>query len=407
MDGETYDFSALANKFGVKEEVIESLYSYVNYPESFEFIISSTDNKDFWEKIDKLPVTISMHLHSIQIELPNMDKDFTPDCLSPELQKFWAANCINTKTTPLSSNCVAFSRIYPDDLDILFKRLHQWRREDDDYVHGDFRLSIRNFIYMCDAYSIDGYPWLFCDIDIIRKSYIEMYEMAQKIPSYYDHIATGINEKIIQFQYENKEVFVKDIALSEIDCSKMINFHIPSSVLDSISRILEESYELIKTSQKYPPIGPLDDWTISRTEGLVRQIGLPLHQRSAFDLTPQIFLARIGEDDESYPYEPNSITELLLSNAERQTMALPYSHCFSELPKNTMLPYVRSCLRRFIAKQLIQNGFSGASNTSLDVLTDVIHNDIKCIGRSAAAFSNDISDPLEAIDSAISAQMKR
>lgn len=394
------DFSSIATKFEVQEAVIQRLHELIPFQDSFDFTIAAEDEVDFWGRIDNLPVTITMELHSLQVGIPNTDKDFPQDSLSPYLQNFWAANCLNNNIVPTTNNSVAFSRIYSDDLVTLFDPFLNWKLVDDLYIYENYKFSVKNLIYMCDAYSANGFPWLFCDIDFLRTAYMQMHALSQTIPSKYSYLAEEIGTKITQLQYPSKESFSKDIIQCEMNTDDIDEFEVPEEMLSDISTILGKSNELIKLTQKVPPIGPIDDWTLSRTAALVGQMGLPLQQRSAFVLTPQILQARIGHDVES-PYEPNSITELLFSNAQGQTMPMPYAHTTSELPNGSNLPFIRSVLKRYVSKQLISLGYASSSDVALDILTDTIHYEIKCIGQHAATINSDSSNPLQTINNAL------
>jgi hypothetical protein len=131
-----------------------------------------------------------------------------------------------------------------------------------------------------------------------------------------------------------------------------------------------------------PEIGPMNEMIRSRSEALVQQMRLPLQQRSAFVLTPQVLQARMGLNPEA-PFAPLSIAELLFSNANGEPAPMPFASCQVELPATSSLPYCRAVFRKFAARILLEVGFSSTSDSVLDILADVVHEEVRRIAQTA------------------------
>jgi hypothetical protein len=111
---------------------------------------------------------------------------------------------------------------------------------------------------------------------------------------------------------------------------------------------------------------------------------LPLQQRSAFVLTPNVLQARAGQSPE-VSFEPFSMAELLFSNSNGEAAPMPFASCVAELPASSQLPFCRSAFRRFVARQLATYGFKSASEPVLDILADVMNDEVRKIAHAAMA----------------------
>jgi hypothetical protein len=158
---------------------------------------------------------------------------------------------------------------------------------------------------------------------------------------------------------------------------------VPEDVTEALSALVRKGKAVYDLPPEPPEIGPINDWIRTRSDALVRQMSLPLQQRSAFVLTPQVLQARMGQPVDA-PFEPFSIAELLFSNSSGEVAPMPFASCRVELPFASPVAYCRAVFRRFVARQLLALGYVEASDPVLDILADVVAHELKKVAQTAA-----------------------
>jgi hypothetical protein len=235
---------------------------------------------------------------------------------------------------------------------------------------------------MCDAFLFGGRPWVFCPIAQIRSMYLDFAKVVDQLDVRYDY--TEILSKMRLFAYDSTQSFVNAIkrwastgVLSQIaDVRLSIDTAPIASLLQTVVAVMHQN--------TFTP-SPLfnDEWTMTRASSLVSQLSLPLEKRLSYSLTPQILQARTGQSTDAV-FQRGSIAELLFSNSAGDVMPLPFASCRAELPAQGNVQFAHAAVRRFVAGQLMRGKFKRASESSLDVLTDVALFEIKAIAEAAA-----------------------
>ncbi|OHS94610.1 hypothetical protein TRFO_10983 [Tritrichomonas foetus] len=396
MDGEN-DFSLIAQRLDVKEEVIEYLSSILPFKDSFDLIVSALNTDHFWALVDSIPRHYAMKCHAKEIEIPTTSKDFPNDFVSPSIQNFWAANCVMQGKPPTTINSRAISRIHPNQLRTLLDPESGWEADSDSQRISwqEMNFDINQMCDVCNSYISNGLPWLFLEIHELRIAYSQVYKLLYDVDPKFIYKKRQIENKLKNIMFSSSEQLKNE--LGGFLNYEVQEFSIPPDFCEQLNSLLINASEIIREETLPPTLPPIDEWTRTRTEALVNQMSLPLQQRSAFSLTPQIFQARMGQISEN-PFEPNSLTELLFSTPNGEVATMPFSNCKTELPVQSHIPYCKSVLRRFIARRLIKNGFEVSSEPCVEILSDVLTNELKTIaqhaGRIARGVNVDDSDVL-------------
>jgi hypothetical protein len=171
-------------------------------------------------------------------------------------------------------------------------------------------------------------------------------------------------------------------AVGEADELNLPQFELPPAVVGALSALVTRSKSVFRQPPRAPEIGPVNDWIRSRSQALVRQMALPLNQRSAFVLTPRALRARMGRSPAA-AFEPFSIAELLFSDSNGEVAPMPFASCGVDLTAESPSTYCIAVFRRFAAQRLLTFGYEAASDVVLDILADVVRQEVKRIARSA------------------------
>jgi hypothetical protein len=375
------DLDAISESFCVKTEVIEILFNFLPFRDMFDQITSATTCEEFWDFIDSLPRHISMRIHACQARLETTSKDFPAETLSPVLELFWAANLLSQNKTPTTINARAITQVYPEHICKFLTELGHWEQvSESEWRFGEVIFSMNSLVLMCDTFLSNGRTWIFCDIPDLRISYFIFAEQIRSLGDQFAYLKARTLNKLRCFGYFSSDQMLDDI--KDAGTLEIPRFEMPSEVSAALSALMKKSMTVWSLPPKSPEIGPINDWVRTRSEALVIQMALPLQQRSAFILTPQVLQARMGQNPEA-PFEPFSITELLFSNSDGEAAPMPYSSCKVELPSGSPIKYCRSVFRRFVARQLLAFGYEVASDPVLDILADVVGNEVKKIAQTA------------------------
>lgn len=428
MDDEI-DFSAIAENLNVKESVIDHLSTILPFKDSFDFLVSANSNDFFWSLVDLLPRHHAMHLHSIDIEIPTSSKDFPKDFISPSIQTFWASNCISQGKSPTTINNRSISRVYSSGLRYLLKENECWSIEEDSQraiweKDTAFNFDVSLLCNVCNSFISNGLPWLFLEISDLRSTYNQIYQYL-----------TTIEDRNILYRVKPIENKLKSLSFASTDEIKealgdlqpefeIVEFQVPPELLDDLRTLMHLSKECTmeqkidfhrqslsesnndgftnendaslqkKNLGSCPPaMPPIDEWTRTRTEALVSQMSLPLQQRNAFQMTPSIFSARMGqicsnEDGKNdSPFEPLSLSELLFSDSNGNVAPMPYLSCKVELPSQSYTLFCKSALKRFVARKMLKNGYESTSDACLEILVDMLTNELKKIAQNSSRIS--------------------
>lgn len=436
---EEINFSTIAENLNVKESVIDYLSTILPFKDSFDFLVTADCNDFFWDLIDLLPRHHAMHLHSLDIEIPTDSKDFPKDFITPTIQSFWASNCISQGKSPTTINSRSISRIYPSGLRHLLKEDECWSIEEDSQravweKDANFNFDIDLLCNVCNSFISNGLPWLFLEIEDLRSTYNQIYQYL-----------CSIDDRNLMFKVNSVENKLKALSFSSTEEIRdelgemqpefeIIEFQIPPELIDGVKTLMLRSKECImeqkidQTRQPYndnnndvfandnemnvqrkgldpcpPTIPPIDEWTRTRTDALVSQMTLPLQQRSAFQMTPSIFSARMGQvfssngDKSESPFEPLSLSELLFSDASGNVAPMPYLSCKVELPSKSYTLFCKSALKRFVARKMLKNGYESTSDSCLEILVDMLTNELKKIAQNSSRISkcanqNEVND---------------
>lgn len=423
---EEIDFSVIAEKLKVKESVIDHLSTILPFKDSFDFLVSVDSNEFFWNLIDLLPRHHAMHLHSLDIEIPTTSKDFPKEFISPTIQTFWASNCISQGKSPTTINSRSITRIYSSGLRYLLQEDENWSIEEDSQraiweKDKSFNFDISLLGNVCNSFISNGLSWLFLELSDLRLTYNKIYQHLSSIEDrnlFYRVIQIENKLKTLSF---NSTEEIRE-ALGDLNPEfEITEFQVPPELLDDIRALMQHSKECTMeqnidmqrqslsesnsdeseaNAQKKnlgfcpPSLPAIDEWTRTRTEALVTQMSYPLQQRSAFQMTPSIFSARMGQvynnssdGKNNSPFEPLSLSELLFSDSSGNVAPMPYSSCKVELPSQSYTLFCKSALKRFIARKMIKNGYESTSDACLDILVDMLTNELKKIAQNSSRIS--------------------
>lgn len=383
------DFEAIASTFSVKPEVIETLFNELPFKDIFDVIVGSESPEQFWKYVDSLPRSIAMMLHSIELKINVPVHDFPEETVSPILQSFWAANLISEGKTPETVNPQSITQI---SMDQLYKILE----ESGGAPHGDsvfsfegYEFQMSNLLDICNSSICHGMPWFFCEMDDVRAAYCAFSEIIQSADPRFAYLKSRILEKMRNLAYASSAEMIDDA--SDLGIDSLPEFEMPSAVHDFYVNMISEAQKVFEMPLRSPQITPMNDWIKTRAESLVAQMALPLQQRSAFVLTPQILQARSGMPVDN-AFDPLSLPELLFSNSNGDVCPMPFATSKVELPATSPTVYARSVFRKAAAK-IFSKWFKSVSDIALDVLADVMMTDMRKIAQYAVE-TNDIERAL-------------
>jgi hypothetical protein len=389
--GDDPNFFAIAESFHVKSEVIETLALSIPFRDVFEMIVSAQSSDEFWNFVDSLPRRISTKLHAIQLKIPSTNKDFPSETMSPILQDFWAANAMNQGTTPTTVNSRAFSQVHPELIEeILIAKKIGSQVDPAHWSICGIVFSTSLLADLADCFVCSGRPWLFCEVDSLRMAYAAFANRLVALERESRHVSPHLSSKLLNFGYHS-------VIEMNADCpgpTDLPEFSVLKQLTDALSTLCHESRQVFSTTKPLE-IGPISDWVASRSEWLIGQMSLPLQQRSAFVLTPNVLQARSGQTPD-VTFEPFSVAELLFSNSNGEAAPMPFAGCVAELPSSSQLPFCRSAFRRFVARQLSVYGFKSASDPVLDILADIMDDEVKKIAHAAIAIRQGTNAPCRA-----------
>ena len=375
------DFDAAAKDLGVKPEVLEALFNEIPFKDSFETIISTGNPEDFWDYVDSLPRRLCMKLHNIELRFDVRADEFCEETLSPILESFWAAQVASKNITPETVNPRAITEVSRDLVEGYLSQAGGWTKEDDNHVRFEGQVfDLDALACMCDCAISDGRAFLFCEIPELRAAYSVFGREVEKLDAKYHFTKSQITRKLRKLAYRSTEEMIGD--LKGLQCGEIPRFEISEEMHKALLALLDAAGEVFRAPPKGPEIGPVNEWIESRAEALVQQMSLPLQQRNAFVLTPEILQARTGMTDDA-KFEPLSLAELLFSNSKGEAHPMPFANCRAELPAVSPIVYCRAVVRRFVASCLLKTGYTTASDPVLDILTDVIEREIKRVSQTA------------------------
>ena len=379
MEGE--DFTQKASLLNVHPRVLDRLREIVPFEESFGLLTSSNKPEDFWRQIDGLPSAIALELHALAATVPVNDRDFPPDSLTPYFQDFWLARHPDYELTIPA----AVTQIGPEVLLNYLRSSRSWQEKNGAWVcaASPVPFSFDNILAMCNAYISEGRPWLFCPIDEVRASYIAFEGIVERAPMTLD--LSEIQAKLRVFQYKSTNEFVSDVQglLGKGVASKLGQFSFPVKLMTLLGKLMKDSEGMVSGQSKMPE-GNVNDWIKTRADALVAQMNVPIEKRSITVFTPQVLQARTGQNGDCL-FERESLAELLFSNPNGDVMPLPYTNCRAELPTGSPLPHAKSVFRSFVAAQLLKSGYRSATESVMDILTDVVLCEIAKVASDAAS----------------------
>jgi hypothetical protein len=361
--------------------VVERLRELVPLKEPFTQITSATKADEFWRLVDALPSHISLEIHALAAMTPTTDRDFPRDTFAPFYQDLWVAH----RECPEFRNPAAVSQISQAAVEDVLRQQDGWSDRDDFWFcrYSSVGFEMRLLMNMCNAFAVQGKPWLFCPIDEIRCAYMDFDRVVEKFDTRYD--STAIQAKLRSFHYSSTEEFVADAKpfSSSAVLSKLGEFRSSQELGAALARLLKAASAALCEPSPGPAIDEIDDWKRTRAEALLSQMSLPLEQRAAFSLSAQVLRARTGQPADTV-FERGSLAELLFTNSYGDVMPLPFTNCRSELPSGSPIPLAKTSFRSFVAKQLLKNGYTSATQSVMDILTDVVVFEIRKIGLAAA-----------------------
>ena len=391
---EILNLSQIARTLHIKELVLIRLKDYIPFADIFSFIATSPNQAIFWNFIDGLPPQFSLSLHGIDVSIDTNDHDFPEGTIGPLLQDFWGAHCISSNKEPTTSQCLSVTSLTQDMLNSAIKKCSNWSIEDDNYILNDFSISFMLLKCICESFASGGFSWFFLPFENLRASFSKAELFLSQ--STRDPEINMIRRKMREFRYSSSEQLIADLQpilqspeivsiLKVMENPEIPEFEISMNLLQELREVAENAVEILENTAIPPSIGPYDDWIMSRSSALIEQMKLPLQQRSAYVVTPQILQARAGLASDA-GFEPGSLAELLLSDQYGNAVPLPYSSCQSEIPSTSPFSYCTAVLKKFAAKQLEEKGkFQNVSETSIDVLADVLMEEVRKIAQGASA----------------------
>lgn len=373
------NFEALSKTLQVSERVLECLYQYVPFLDSFRFL-TDVNPSHFWATIDdSLPTSVSLELHSIHASIPCLDKDFPTDTLEPYLQDFWAADIILHSATPEFKCPYSFPQFSSEDINKILPTLEKvgWSQNaDNQWSIGGFSFSTDSLSFMCESFISGAKPYLVCENDDIRSAFIEMDKFIQKFAKPEKISTLSQCLKLFQFDVADK--------LSQISKTSLPSFELNSAILNGLSALMQASESYVQAEPICPKISALDEWIKTTAENLEEQMKLPFENRSGFIETPQLFKARSGLPIQ-HPFETSSLAEFLFSNSSGLIMPLPYISGKAEIQSCSSAPIHHQAFRKFVARQLMEQKYQTTTESCIDILADLSEIFVKRIAQDATA----------------------
>lgn len=375
------DSEAAARDLGVKPEVLEALFNSIPFRDSYDTIISTGNSDLFWDYVDSLPRTISMKLHALELRFDVQTDEFSQETLSPVLESFWAAHLGSKGLVPETINPRAITSVSRDFIEDLLSQTSGWSKEGDNQAKFENRIfNIDALTLMCDCALSDGRSYLFCDIPELRAAYSALAKVAEHLDPKYHYTQSQISRKLRRLGYSNTDSMIRD--MKGLECPELPQFEISETLQTALIAILDSAKDVYLSPGKGPEIGPVNSWIETRAEALVQQMSLPLQQRNAFIITPEVLQARSGMSEEA-KFEPLSLVELLFSDSTGEAHPMPFANRRVELPVVSPLTSCRAVVRRFVAMVLLKTGYTTASDPVLDILTEVVEREIKRVSQTA------------------------
>ena len=383
----SYDFSTKGAFLGVKELILRFLYHKIPFEDTFQYIFNSSTNEIFWERVDSLPLNISLEAHKIELEIENNDKDFTDQSISPNLFEFFEAKCLSQSSETLGANEMAFLSTNNNIINNFLSKESNWTFNEITKIwvfeKNEFQLDL--LINLCDCFISNGKTYLICPYNDLRINYLEIEKLLINKNENYNIIKLPIINKMKNFHYLKSNDFKLDLIhiLDESEINLIPNFELNSIIINNLINLMNNVKNYLLNNPQPSPHFPINEITLMRTESLITQMSLPLPQRNAFSLTPQMINARLGDFLNDNPYEIGSIAELLFCDAIGEPVTLPFQSSKIEIPTNSSEPIFKSIFRRFISMELIDQGFNNISESSLEIIVDSFHEVIKSLVHTA------------------------
>jgi len=373
--------STISALFGIKESGLRVLQNRVPFRDTFEYIINSSDSHVFWRNIDSLPPSISMDIHRIDLEIENDDKAFNEGSFHPVLFDFFEAKCISSGSEPLGANSAAISLVSLSFIISFLSDKDGWSSNDNlkSWTCSNETFHVEILKSMCDSYIIDGKPWFMCPISQLREAYLVMDSFLESLDPRCAPVLNGIWKKMRSFSYTTRDQFINDMMGIAPDLNRIPNFLLDHPSIQLLSMLMINAKDSIKSSPLPAYRSPVSELTMLRTESLITQMSLPLPQRTAFSLTPQMISARNGTLSDDNPYEVGSVAELLFCDSYGDPIPLPHMTSRIEIPTSTVSQFCKSIFKRFIANGLIEKGFQEAPEPALDILVDTFNELLKTL----------------------------
>lgn len=391
----------ISNRLGIKIDVIQVLYDEMIFPESFQYVANVENQDIFWSRVDQLPAAISLCIHRLDAITDVHSRDFPEESLSNCFEAFYLSNLNRSKIEPTGVYGAGFSHFNEGMIKDVMKQLKGWEinEKEGTYTFDGKVFDDNVLLCMFESYIMNLKPWLFCPMEDIRRVYIELDKVTETIDIKYD--TEEILKKLRKFEYYTDGQFLKDVG-GLLNKKKIVDkFDLSQKQCNGLSNLLEKAYNVFIESNDNEITQENNEWVDSRTCNLLEQMKLPFGERNALIMTPQLYKERIGK-----PCEDNfpecSLSELLFSSINGTTMPLPYTNVSAYISVPSKTKYYHSVIKRLISMELLKGNYTKTTETSLNILTDVIIDYIKSIGTNAKTIGNRSNLDQKTINKAIS-----
>lgn len=370
------DFSSASSRLLIKPSVLESLYLSLPYRDVFPYFSCAPSATAFWSRVDSLPPALSAPLHSLALELSAPpSRDIPSDCLRPALQSYWAAACAASGLRPQSSQPSAVPRA-GDALIAAAAAAAGCAPDSGAWRVGDLRLSARDLRLMCEARARGGMPWLFLGADDARAGYC-----AAACAGGSAALERGLRALS----------FGSAAALRAECCGAVPEFSLSAGARSALTALLDSAADALSRAADAPYLGGVDSAAAARAQALTEQLSLPIHQRAAFCVTPQALQGRLGMPC-ARAFEPLSLAELLLADADGRPYPLPHAGCAGAGCAGLDAAFCRAALRRCAARELRACGYAKVTEQAADVLADVMVEEVRRIALTCAQMGGEAPD---------------
>lgn len=371
--------------FGVDSTVLERLSELVPFHESISYLTSGNCPRDFWCMIDTLPSAVSLELHALAASIPTHDRDFPEDTIGPLYQDIWLAR--NPELSLV--NRVAVTQISAAQFRECLDKSTEWEDNDNTWTSKacGASWSFSTLHSMCNAFLMNGKPWIFCAVDAIRVGYIELDRIVERLEKAENALdLSAIRGKMCSFQYSTSDEFAQDLkAKGEKGVAGNTEPFTCSTEITAAVRALMRS--CTGGVQTVPDAEPCE-WACGRAGFVSDQAAIPVENWTTCGTTAQILQARTGQSCEAV-FERDSLEALLFTSSNGEVLSLPYTNCRAALPRESPVPTAKNVFRTFVAQELIANNFETANESCMDILTDIVVNAVRQIAEEGSKLTAD------------------